>query len=173
MDLDPEPDQVFRNTRGKAALVFLGCVGFVLLGLWLFTLPVDEYTRRTPPEVITKGVAAIFVLFSGWNGALAFANTVEPSRLILDSRGFRVEGPSFRPLVAWGDVEEFYVEEIQHSKHMFYREAAGYRGAPGRRRGLPRHFEAGPDFIVSALNRRLKAYRQRLAAQSDAVRPQE
>lgn len=173
MDLDREPDQVFRNARGKTALAFLVCVGFVLLGLWLFTLPVEEYARRTPPEVITKGVGAIVVLFFGWTGAFAFANTVEPSRLILDSRGFRVEGPSFRPLVAWAAVEEFFVEEIKHSKHMFYREAAAYPGAPGRRRGLPRHFEAGPDFIVSALNRRLKAYRQRLAGQSDAARPLE
>lgn len=149
---------MFRKARWKTALACLSCVAFVFIGLWIFNMPVEDYTRRMPPEPITKALAVLLVLYFGWRGAVAFANTGEPSRLILTSAGFRVEGVSARPLVAWADVEEVFVEEVKLSRHVFYREASLYPGT-GRCHHLPGQFEEGPDLVCSTMNRWLKVHR--------------
>ena len=143
----------------------------MLSGLWLFALPVEEYARRMPPEVITKGWGVVTVLFFGWTAAVAFADTMDPSRLILNDEGFRIEGPSHRAIVRWDDVEDFFIQEMKFTKFINYRLRSELPNVEGPRHSVRGHFEADPDTIVGALSSRLKRWRHSLVGSGQTQLP--
>ena len=139
--------------RWKSGYRLVGSLAFVLFAIYLFQLAPEAYPRRMPPEFFVKTIAVAVGVYFAINGAVAFANLVDPSRLMLVSTGFHIEGPSARKLVGWSEVDEFFISEIKLSKLIHYRLHTGAVC------NLPTWYHEDPDLVVGALNRWLKMYR--------------
>ena len=100
---------ILRQDASKTKWLMLGSVGFVAIGVWMVINP--ESSRSSPEFVRIAGLVCVF--FFGWTGFNRFRSRSNPVELILRPEGFEVRGPQPKPIVAWKNIERFFVVTVR------------------------------------------------------------
>lgn len=102
---------VIEGARWKAGLSFVGCVGFVLLGIWILQRP--DLAQNV--KAMIGGWAAI--LFFGALAPLNLASAISPPRLTLTVEGFTIERAlRGKRSWAWADIGELFLFEVRSTR---------------------------------------------------------
>ena len=108
--LDREPI-VIPGSRGKAVMLLVACVGFVMLGLVAIVKGEDD--------VLSMGLPAALIF--GLGGSIAILQIVRPPVMTLTMDGVSVQTIFKTWSVRWDQVEEFFVYKARNVN-----QAAGY-----------------------------------------------
>lgn len=157
---------VFRQRRWKMALVLFGAVVFVALGIFMIVGPVAESSRHSPEFVHLIGWSC--VLFFGLCGLAGVAGLMKPSELTLTSEGFQVTGLKSRPMVAWRDVDRFFIVQVRSTKIVAYElrpesksalaRLSGARGFGWGDGAIPGQMESSPIQMLAVLEEWLRRH---------------
>ncbi|NLI79007.1 MAG: hypothetical protein GX442_21515 [Candidatus Riflebacteria bacterium] len=122
-------------SKGKLVAILLGCVGFLALAVWLWTIA-DVQARY--PGLYVKTVAGVVFVVFGWMGAVTLGSCLDRSPgLILDAEGI-VDNASGvgAGRIAWSEITGFRVVTIRAQTSLaidvtdperFVRRASGVR----------------------------------------------
>jgi hypothetical protein len=101
-------------SRKKAALLLLGSLAFVALGVWL--------------RAVNPWIGWLSILFFGLGiPASLFMMFSDRIYLLLDPQGFEMGSPIKTVRVAWADVEGFSMTAVQGARMIAIHYGAGYR----------------------------------------------
>lgn len=109
---------VLEKSRGKMALAVLGSVAFVALGFWM---------EPQPGRAHWIGLMAIAVF--GVFGVIGLAQLIKGGRLVLDEKGFTHTGVLRTQFTPWGDVEDFYLQQMSATTKLI-----GWNAREGRQK---------------------------------------
>ena len=148
----PPRHTVIEGSRGKTLLCFVGSLAFTSVG----------FLTLSDPKTDVK--AWFCILFFGLCTAVFAWLLARPHRLILDERGFTLDGGLRRSpkTTAWSDVEVFLVYRLPKAGKMI-----GYNFTPAVRKNtmmarmarkfsadgvLPKGWSMSPEEVVETLN---------------------
>lgn len=115
------------SSRWKSALIVLGGLAFVAIGLWLIQDP-DGARRYSAGYMHLVGYAC--VLFFGAAAVVGLGMIFKPSRLVLDPAGLTYAWLWGEKTWAWRDVGPFELDGAGQSGRMIRFDVGGEAGRP-------------------------------------------
>jgi hypothetical protein len=101
--------------------------GFVALGAWMVSGAVDESSSYSPALLHLIGWAN--VVFFGLIGLKMLAGLLRPTRVVLTPAGFQIKELLTKPLVRWGDVDQFFIAQVLRTKFVCYELRPGLKSS--------------------------------------------
>lgn len=117
----PDTDEIIIPfSRLKIALMMVGAIIFVLIGLWLFQMSDEEILaqRRWNNPALIHGIGLVCIAFFGLCAVLALAKAFDRKPgLVLNANGLLDNASAISAgLVPWAEVTGFGVYQVQHSR---------------------------------------------------------
>ncbi|WP_428153860.1 STM3941 family protein [Brevundimonas sp.] len=139
------PQLVLTGVRWKSCLRALASLTIAAAGLWML-LSGAETARY--PGVTVRIIGLLLILAFGFNAVLTTIRTVKPAKLILNEKGFRIEGVRSSQLIPWEDVQAFEQVSVGLARWPAFRLKPGISV---RDQAFTRNIVSGYDGLIAVL----------------------